>query len=130
MQERSIVEGWHLECGLWSLDFPIRDSGLDSGERKLMAALLSDGIEDYINLHMGSKTFDIRTSDIKGWVESRDEDYVFSFDSVCCSLGINPEYLRLGLERYIGTGESPNRSEINLQRKTWKRVRRPRRSAR
>ena len=31
------------------------------------------------------------------WVNRRDEEYIFGFESSCEALGIDPEYLRLGL---------------------------------
>lgn len=95
------------------------------GERRLMAALLSDGIEAYINQTSASSVESRRSIskfNAAEWIECSDESYVFSFDSVCRSLGINPHYLRLGLARYLKsskTQESP----------TWKKIRRPRKRA-
>ena len=97
--------------------------GIGGGERKLMAALLSDGIEAYIS-HATSIEASYRRSEVCDWVETKDPAYVFSFDCVCECLGIDPDYLRLGLSRYV--------SAIHDQRKqgrvahSWKKIRRPR----
>ena len=117
------------------------EQGLTGGERRLMAALLSDGIEAYI-AHLISPRASYGVSgdkaesagafagnrgrcDAQEWVDTVDESYVFSFDNVCESLGINPHYLRLGLSRYIAcvraareSGEAPKAG--------WKKIRRPR----
>lgn len=101
------------------------DKGVAGGERKLMAALLSDGIEAFITQSVGYATGKTRKTDAIDWVETVDYSYVFSFDMVCDSLGLNPTYLRLGLARYVAainrslkSGEAPDL--------VWKKIRRPR----
>ncbi len=96
------------------------EKGVEGGERKLMAALLSDAVESYISF---ASTGVLRPNgsrpDVCEWVETRDFNYVFSFDVVCQCLGIDPEYLRYGLYRYV--------EAMKVERgKTWKRIRRPR----
>lgn len=104
-----------------------RDKGLGGGERKLMAALLSDGIEAYISHCTSTSTETSRTrSDAQEWVETRDYNYVFSFDMVCQCLGINPEYLRLGLSRYIDAHRKQQSMEGDGVKGGWRRIRRPR----
>jgi len=105
--------------------FASRDKGLDGGERKLMAALLSDGVEAFITQSIGYTAGQTRKTDAIEWVETIDSTYVFSFDMVCESLGLNPNYLRLGLSRYVASvnrrlksGEAPEM--------VWKKIRRPR----
>jgi hypothetical protein len=99
-----------------------KQAGLRGGERRLMAALLSDGIEAYI-LHCSAKRGGERIDAVE-WVETRDQDYVFSFDNVCDCLGIDAEYLRLGLMRYVEAVRGQvNSGEGN---KVWKKIRRPR----
>lgn len=101
-----------------------RVAGVDGGERKLMAALLSDGVQAYleqaINYVRGTNT----RIDAIEWVENKDSVYIFSFDNVCGSLGINPEYLRVGLARYIL--KSKNKKKGLEPFPVWKRIRRPR----
>ncbi len=96
------------------------DGGTKGGERRLMAALLSDGIEAYINQNTGTTVESRRQKgkfNAAEWVEISDDSYVFSFDNVCRSLGINPHYLRLGLTRYLKSTSE------------WKKIRRPRKRA-
>ena len=97
--------------------------GIIGGERRLMAAILSDGIESYvmnIQNHADSLT---DGSEISHWIEHEDYGYVFSFDNVCESLGINPHYLRLGLRRYADAVLKIG-SENSIE--PWKKIRRPR----
>ena len=83
-------------------------------ERALLSALLFDGVQAYLSYMM---TESARTVDANKeaffWVNDQNKDYVFSFDCVCEALGINPEYLRLGLINVC-----------NSNRDEWKRGRR------
>lgn len=99
-------------------------AGVSGGERKLMAALLSDGIEAYVNHYerYGIESGKNLNRDIKAWVETRDYSYVFSFDVVCECLGINPDYLRKGLVAYIRAIDETGQEEGS----NWKKIRRPR----
>lgn len=121
------------------------EEGLLGGERKLMAAILSDGIESYLNdkseavqeivrskvsingaLSNGVIALKGMRSEAIDWVETIDESYVFSFDNVCRCLGIEPQYLRLGLARYVAgvytKSTTPGASSVVA----WKKIRRPR----
>lgn len=94
--------------------------GLKGGERRLMAALLSDGIEAYILRCTSRKSSN--KADAQEWVESKDPDYIFSFDNVCECLGIDAEYLRLGLQKYVTAAMAQG----DASAKVWKKIRRPR----
>ncbi len=82
-------------------------------ERALMSALLFDGIQAYIAYATATtEAARARFREAFNWVNRVGEDYVFSFDSVCEALGIDAQYLRLGLI-----------NACNSRRK-WKRSRR------
>ena len=67
-------------------------------ERALLAALLFDGVQAYLN-YASATTEAVRTRyrEAFNWISRRSEDYVFDFESVCEALGIDADYLRLGL---------------------------------
>jgi hypothetical protein len=67
-------------------------------ERALLSALLFDGVQSCISYFIAS-TEDERSQfrEAYNWVMENDTDYAFSFVCVCEALGINAEYLRLGL---------------------------------
>lgn len=103
------------------------ENGLEGGERKLMAAILSDGIEAYIaQCTSGSLSSRRNRVDASEWVETKDYSYVFSFDNVCECLGIDPEYLRMGLLRYVQSVQERKDAQNGLN-SNWKKIRRPRR---
>lgn len=102
------------------------EKGLAGGERRLMAAILSDGIEAYI-AQCTSATFERRRGKVDAceWVDTVDYSYVFSFDNVCECLGINPEYLRIGLTRYVEAVRE-KRARGTAPKVVWRKIRRPR----
>ena len=103
--------------------------GLRGGERKLMAALLADGIEEYIQVCARLSNLvtpaDVRRSDALEWVHTKDPEYIFSFDNVCDCLGIDADFLRYGLARYIRALREKYQSGEGTVVE-WKKIRRPR----
>lgn len=83
-------------------------------ERVLLTAILFDGIQAYMNYILARTDLQKRRYfEAYKWVHRESEDYVFSFDNVCEGLGIDPEYMRLGLL-----------NAANTQDLEWKRSRR------
>src|SRR5262245_16480184 len=67
-------------------------------EKKLMLAILEDGIacfQKYLFARDGKGKALFREAE--AWVEEKGGETVFSFDSVCESLGLDPDYLRRGV---------------------------------
>ncbi|MFN4895668.1 MAG: hypothetical protein ACK5GN_12995 [Pseudomonadota bacterium] len=67
-------------------------------ERALLSALLFDGVQSCVSFLIAqSEEERARYREAYNWVTTNDADYAFSFVCVCEALGINSEYLRLGL---------------------------------
>ncbi|MBX7143074.1 MAG: hypothetical protein K1X79_01350 [Oligoflexia bacterium] len=67
-------------------------------ERALLSALLFDGIQSYMSYVLTrNKPKMSRFAEAYHWVSSHSRDYVFSFECVCEALGIDAEFLRIGL---------------------------------
>jgi hypothetical protein len=78
----------------------LRRKTLLEPEKRLMLAILEDGIYCYFdNLHAVGKKKRL-FEDAEAWIVASDDDWVFSFESVCDALGLNPEYVRQGLLRW------------------------------
>ena len=75
------------------------DRGYARGpERALMSALLFDGLQSYVSYVVaGTERVRSKYREAFNWVNKRGSEYVFSFDSVCEALGIDPDFLRYGL---------------------------------
>lgn len=116
-----------LEKDILLPDYLLKVKGREArgGTRQLMAAILSDGVEAYVRKVGDIKNCSLETElascEIRDWVEIKDLSYVFSFDNVCDSLGINPDYLRHGIKKYINKFNSSEQKTI-----VWRKIRRPR----
>ena len=71
------------------------------GEKRLMLAVLQDALDcyqkyAYIKDGQGRQLFE----EANEWVNSGNRVWFFSFENICETLGINPEYLRRGLETW------------------------------
>ena len=70
-------------------------------EKKLMLAVLEDGVtsyQKYIHAQDGKEKNLFREAE--EWILNENSDWLFSFESICESLGLNPKYIREGLIRW------------------------------
>ena len=73
----------------------LRQRSWQDGERRLMAAVLQDGIENFQKYAfatdpLGREIFDVE----KSWVVARSDHSLFAFNTVCEVLDIDPMRLR------------------------------------
>jgi hypothetical protein len=88
----------------------LRRKTLLEPEKRLMLAILEDGIYCYLdNLGASTAKREQIFEEAAAWIMERDGDWVFSFDSVCHALGLNPEYVRQGLLRWKKGKSQPER---------------------
>src|SRR4029077_8935913 len=68
------------------------------GEEKLLLAVLSDAIEDF-QKHVLSKdeTGKKLFQEVEEWLLEKDGDCLFSFEYICDTLELHPDYIRQGL---------------------------------
>ncbi len=95
-----------------------RDGGL-SRERLLMLAVLEDAIETYRRYARTRAAYGHRLFDeARQWVESNDRSWLFSFETICDALGLDPSYVRRGLRASIAgpRGRELTRARLHEQR--------------
>lgn len=73
----------------------------DRGEKRLMLAVLEEAVATFqrnvdANSRHGQRVF----REAEDWIRSAATVWPFSFENICHTLGIEPEFLRLGLERW------------------------------
>jgi hypothetical protein len=71
------------------------------GEKRLMLAVLQDALDCYQKYafskdNHGRQLF----SDAEGWITCQDRDWYFSFENICETLEIDPDYLRRGVQNW------------------------------
>jgi hypothetical protein len=70
-------------------------------EKRLMLAILEDAVNCFqanVMAQSGSRKKLFRETE--DWIVTQDDDWIFSFVSVCENLRLNPEYVRQGLLRW------------------------------
>jgi hypothetical protein len=89
-----------------------------SGERALMWAVFTDGIECYRrNAHARSALRRAEFKEAEGWVSSTDWDWPFSFVNLCEVFGLEPDGVRHALQRWKRDG-----SQNGFQRQRFRPV--------
>lgn len=70
-------------------------------EKRLMLALLEDAIHCFQN-NLSAQTVRKKKlfDETEDWIVATGGDWIFSFDHVCETLGLSPEYVRQGLLRW------------------------------
>ena len=78
-----------------------RGKTLVEPERRLMLAVLEDAINCFqVNVMAQSGRRKKLFNEAEDWIMEQDDDWMFSFVSVCEILRLNPEYVRQGLLRW------------------------------
>jgi len=82
------------------------------GEEKLMLAVLASAIEHF-QKHVLSKDEKGRKlfQEAEEWFLEKDSDQLFSFEYICETLGLHPDYLRKGLRSW----KEAKRYEVSIQ---------------
>jgi len=96
----SIVEPWVM---LPSQGLDGTRSAAASGERRLMAAVLTDAIQVYLKGRRESLLF----REAERWIESSDRGWLLSYENVCEVLTIDAGRLRRALRGYAASGAPP-----------------------
>ena len=70
-------------------------------EKRLMLAVLEDAVNSFQDNLLAHSVKNKRLfAEAEEWIVEVDGDWIFSFATVCETLGINPEYVRRGLLRW------------------------------
>jgi hypothetical protein len=68
------------------------------GEKELMLAILEDAVNSFQqHLAAGNEKDRKQFQEAQEWLLGKNEDWLFSFDSVCETLDLDPSYIRRGL---------------------------------
>jgi hypothetical protein len=79
-----------------------------AGEKRLMLAVLEDAVDCYRKYArerdgQGYALFE----EVRAWISSRDRAWYFSYENICETLELNPDYLRRGLARWQQGVDAP-----------------------
>lgn len=69
-----------------------------SPEKRLILAILNDAVQSFIaTVRPRSPKELCEFEEAQMWIMEPDSEWIFSFDSICSQLGLDPDYLRSGL---------------------------------
>jgi hypothetical protein len=82
------------------LPVQLADHDTSRAEKRLMLAVLEAGVATF-QRYLEAKTPRNQRlfREVEDWIRSTDTSWTFAFENVCHTLGLDPEYLRGGLER-------------------------------
>lgn len=86
----------------------VRNSGVGGPEKALMQAMLQDAVLCLMGQAAPMNERPALAAEARAWVESRSRAWIFSFESVCDALGINPDYAR---RRLMAIADKPSGEE-------------------
>jgi len=79
----------------------LRTKGRFDGERRLMIAVLEDAVNCFMKqLHATDPKARQLFLDAEEWITADDRTWFFSFENVCDTLDLDPEYVRQGLFKW------------------------------
>jgi len=68
------------------------------GEERLMLAVLEEAVKCFQEYVLATRPREKRLfQEAEEWILEKDSDYLFSFESICQTLGLQPDYTRQGL---------------------------------
>ena len=97
-----VTNGWiSLDAADLGLIESVYKKTLREGEERLMLAVLESAVEDFQKYVLarkprGKKLF----QEAEEWFLERDSDELFSFENICDTLQLHPDYIRKGLLRW------------------------------
>jgi hypothetical protein len=69
-------------------------------EKRLILAILDDAVQSFIATMRPRNPKELREFEAaQTWIMEANSDWIFSFESVCDQLGLDPDYLRGGLQK-------------------------------
>lgn len=79
----------------------LRRSAEYDPERRLMLAVLEQGVNDYFKHAGGREANELELwREVEEWVEDRDASWLFCFENICHVLDLEPDYLRRRLHAH------------------------------
>lgn len=96
----------------------LKRSQINDPERRLMAAILEDAVSC---LSKGGSEDACRhqrsAEEAESWINTEgEEEWIFSFTNVCETLGLDPDYMRCGLNRLTLSNRGRAREPILLKK--------------
>ena len=82
-----------------------------SSEKRLMLAVLKSALESYQEFAFADDAKEQEMFDeAAAWIASSNDEWLFSYRSICENIGVDPEYLRRRLRQWRDRGPLPRQA--------------------
>ena len=72
-----------------------------TGERRLLLAVLQEAVHTFLTYRdAGTQRRQRLFHEVQAWFWSVQSDWLYAFESICLHLHLDPDYIRLGLQRW------------------------------
>jgi hypothetical protein len=94
-----VTDGWvSLDAADLGLIESVYKKNLREGEERLMLAVLESAVEDFQKYVLARKPRGKRLfQEAEEWFLEKDSEELFSFENICETLQLHPDYIRQGL---------------------------------
>lgn len=98
---------------------PAQESqALWNGERQLLLAVLEHAVHEFCKYcHSCSRRGKRLFREVEAWLWSGKSNWLYSFESICLHLDLNPDTIRWGLQRYAEATAPPPSPSAGLLHK-------------
>jgi hypothetical protein len=80
-------------------------------EKRLILAILDDAVQSFVATMKPRNHKELREfEEAQTWIMETNSEWIFSFDSVCSQLALDPDYLRSGLQKLKAEARNAQRS--------------------
>jgi hypothetical protein len=119
-QRGMVTDGWvSLDPADLGLVEAVYKKNIREGEEKLMLAVLQSAVEDFQKYILARSTCGKKLfQQAEEWFFEKESDEIFSFASICETLGLHPEPIRKGLMVWKEARLKTPTIEVHRQRRT------------
>jgi hypothetical protein len=76
----------------------LSNNGIRGGEERLMLAVLQDAVECFQENVLSQQPWEKKLfQEAEDWILAKNSDWLFSFENICETLQLHPDYIRQGL---------------------------------
>lgn len=128
--ERESLDSWHESTLAYGLVVPSqfftsprRSHMFWRGEQRLLFAVLQEAMACWfryrdVSTRRGRRLF----GEVATWFASPDKGWLYAFERICEALDLDPDYIRLGLQRWHSTTSIPRTLSNGVRRRATFRL--------
>jgi hypothetical protein len=90
--------------------------GIREDEERLMLAVLQDAVECFQENVLAQSPWEEKLfQEAENWILKKNTDWLFSFENICETLQLNPDYIRQGLRVWKEAQRKSHSAKVNVE---------------